>query len=300
MIDGVTRAEGQPAERVEQTVKSGARAGKRGAKRTAGNPVVVFGFRAGYVMRGLLYAAMGLGALSLAAGRSSHGSDQKGALALVTGRREAVAILVLVAVALAAYSAWGFVRAILDPLRRGDDAGGIVERLGFAWSGLSYAALLIVVIQILIGGRPDLHSDSVQSLVAVALRTPLGRAGTATAGLIGIAAGVGQFVEAYRAGFKRDLKRGEMEAEVFETAVFLGRFGMASRGVIFLTTGWCVLAAAYTDNGHLARGFGAAFDQLLSGPWGHVLVAVLGIGFIALALHSAASARWLRIPKSYA
>lgn len=276
----------------------GAQAGA--ARRAAANPILVLGFRAGYVARALLYAAMGLGALSLAAGRASHGSDQKSALALLTANTPAIAILVVVAVALAAYSVWGFVRAVLDPLHRGDDPDGLVERLGFGWSGLSYAALLVVVVQVLLGRHPDLHADSVRGFVAVALSQPLGRGVTALAGVIGLLAGAGQLVEAARAGFSRDLRRAEMEPEVFEATVLLGRVGMVSRGVIFLTVGWCVLLAAWADDAHLARGFGLAFDQFLGLPLGHAMVALLGAGFIALALHSAASARWLRIPARHA
>jgi hypothetical protein len=279
-----------------QTADRSARKANRHARSFVENPGLKLLTRWGYVVRGLLYGVMGFLALGLALGLAGHGADQRGALALMVSNSLSRVVLVLFAGGLAAYSLWGFVRAVYDPLHRGKDLPGVTARLGFAWSGFAYAALLLVVLQLLFGATDPqrLHGDSVPSTVARALAAPMGVLLTAIAGLIGIIAGLGQFVDAWRAPFMRDLKQGEMNKAEEDWALWLGRYGMIARGVIFTLTGWFILQAAVHQNAAMAHGFGAAFDQIQRRPFGNVVVAVLGLGFVALALHSFAYARWVR------
>ena len=118
--------------------RAGRKANRR-AKQATANPLVELAARWGYVVRGLLYGAMGLVALLLAIGRVSHGTDQKGALHYFVSNPFGTIVLGSFAVGLCGYSLWGFVRAIYDPLHRGKDAPGLVARVGFAWSGFAYA-----------------------------------------------------------------------------------------------------------------------------------------------------------------
>src|SRR5947209_8061250 len=83
----------------------------------------------------------------------------------------------------------------------------------------------LAVLQVLLGASGTLRRDSVQGIVAAALAEPAGRELTAVAGIIAIIAGLAQFVDAWRASFKGDLKRGKMNKEEFQTALLLGRVG---------------------------------------------------------------------------
>lgn len=282
--------------RLRRKAHSEARRAKREVREVTGNRWLKLAMRFGYVVRGVLYGLMGSLALALASGHGSYPADQRGAVAVLIGNPYAKVVLVALGLGLLAYSLWGFVRAVYDPLHRGDDVPGLAARLGFAWSGFAYASLLLVVVQLLFGADPHgLSVDSVQATVARALVTTAGRWATIAAGGVGVAAGLGQFVDAWRAPFRRDLKRGEMSREEIATAVWLGRYGMVARGIIFTMTGWFILHAGLREDASLARGFGAAFAALMQGPLGHLVVAGVGVGFIALALHSAASARWIRM-----
>ena len=91
-------------------------------KRGASNPWLEFLERAGYVFRGVLYAVMGVLALGLALGIGGSATDQSGSLRLLAGGPAGKALLLAVVFGLGAYSIWGFVRAIFDPLHRGRDA----------------------------------------------------------------------------------------------------------------------------------------------------------------------------------
>src|ERR1700682_6144383 len=106
-------------------------------KRLACNPLLELLERLGYAVRGALYAVMGLLALGIAL-RIGGGqtTDLSGSLVFLTGNPFGKLVLIVAAIGLAAYSLWGFIRAIYDPLHRGSDASGYMARLGFVSSAL--------------------------------------------------------------------------------------------------------------------------------------------------------------------
>ncbi len=116
------------------------------------------------------------------------------------------------------------------------------------------------------------------------------------AGVIGIFGGLGQFLDAYKAGFRKDLKRNQMTRAQRVTVDSLGRFGMVARGVIFGIVGIFVLVAGLHRDAGDAHSFGPAFAAVAREPLGHVLLALVALGFVALGIHSWANARWVRMP----
>lgn len=275
-----------------------ARRGNRQLEKAVANPWLERAARAGYVVRGLLYGVMGVLATDLALGGSATTTDQRGGVFLLAIHPLTKLFLVAVIVALAAYSLWGFIRAIYDPLGRGDDPAGLAARIGFAGSGLNYAALLVFAAGVLLGtARND--SDPVQQLVRWALYRPGGSVIVIAAGGVAVVAGIGQFVEAYGGGFKKDLKRSRMSRAQQRVVDGLGRFGMVSRGVIFTVVGVFIIEAGLRKDAADAHGFGPAFQAIAREPLGHALLALVALGFIALALHSLANARWVRMPRGH-
>lgn len=271
-----------------------------GARHAAANPVLELLERAGYVVRGALYAVMGLLALRLALSKpGGAATDLTGSLLFLIGNSWGTLILLVVIVGLAAYSVWGFARAIFDPLHRGSDAPGYIERLGFVSSAVSYAAIVLFAVKILVGSG-SASTDSTKQAISSVLDHPAGGLLTIAIGLIAIGIAAGQFVEAYRATFQRDFKGIEMTQTERTIAVALGRFGMFARGVIFLIVGWFVLQAGIRHDPGQVQGFGGAFLFLLGKPYGHVLLGVVALGFVALGLHSWACARWIRLMGSTA
>jgi hypothetical protein len=265
------------------------------AKRAAGNPVYRFAARAGYVARGILYGYMGYAALQIALTATPKRADQQASLMVVAGFPLGKVILVAGLIAIAAYSLWGFIRAIYDPLHRGKDPVGIVTRLGFAWSGLSYAALFFFAFALLTHGAGS-QGDQTQHLAARLLAAPFGQLLTEVIGLIGIAAGLGQFVEAWRASFKKDEKRAQMSETEKRVTDVLGRAGFISRGVVFSLMGWFLFLAGSHRSPQEANGFTGTFTYLLLQPYGRLLLGLVALGFIALGLHSVVLARYIRLP----
>jgi fumarate reductase subunit D len=275
-------------------------AGQNAVKRAAANPLLALLERLGYVVRGALYAVMGLLALGFALGvGGGQTTDLSGSLVFLISNPLGKLVLVVVAVGLGAYAVWGFTRAIYDPLHRGRDAGGYAARLGFVSSAISYAAIVFFALQILVGSGGG-AGDSTQKSIAAILTHPGGGPLTIVIGLVAILIGLGQFLEAYRATFKEDLKGAEMSTSERDIAIKLGRFGMLARGVIFLIIGWFLVQAGLHHDAGQVQGFGGAFLFLLGQPFGRVVLGIVALGFVALGLHSFACARWIRLMGSTA
>jgi hypothetical protein len=122
---------------------------------------------------------------------------------------------------------------------------------------------------------------------------PFGVLLTGVVGVIAVLIGLGQFVDGVKATFRKDMKRSEMSKGEQRVAASLGRFGMFARGVIFTMLGAFVVQAALHHDASRAQGMGAGFQDLALQPYGHLLLLVVAAGFIALGLHSIASARWI-------
>jgi hypothetical protein len=279
----------------EHHLATNARRAEGATERVVSNSLLELLERVGYVVRGVLYSVMGTLALGVALGVGGTTTDQSGSLIILTRGPWGRAILLVVAIGLGAYALWGFVRAIFDPLQRGESANGIAQRLGFAWSGIAYTALTLFALNLFAGTSQGVSHDTTQSTISRILTYPAGEWAAAGIGLIAIVAGLAQFVEAYRAEFRRDLKRAEMTAAEQKIVDMLGRLGMVARGITFTLVGWFVLQAGLHRNPTEAKGFKGAFLFLLQQPHGRQLLAIVAIGFIALGLHSFACARWVRL-----
>ena len=272
-----------------------ARQAHSAVKRAASNPSIELLERIGYVTRGVLYFVMGALALGLALGVGGMATDQSGSLTTLSSGAFGKILLLVFVIGLAAYSLWGFVRAIFDPLNRGEHPAGIAERVGFAWSGIAYAGLVLFALELFAGTGRATSQDSTQSTVSKFFAYPAGEWAVVAIGLVSIAVGIGQFVLAKKATFKRDLKREEMSLAEKKFVDAMGRFGFFARGVTFTLVGWFVFQAGLHRDPTRVRGFGGAFVFLLSQPYGHLLLGVVALGFVALGLHSFGCARWMRL-----
>jgi hypothetical protein len=140
--------------------------------------------------------------------------------------------------------------------------------------------------------------DSTQAAVRSLLTYPAGRLAAVFLGILTIGAGLAEFVDASKAWSQAGVVKQDTPSEVRGPLLWLGRFGMFSRGVVFVLIGWFVVQAGLHRDPSTAHGFQGAFAFLLAQPYGHLFLAVVALGFIALGLHSLALARWARLLRS--
>ena len=135
--------------------------------------------RFGYFARGVLFGVIGFLALQVALGKPGGNlTDQNGALATVAAQPFGRLLLIAMVIGLIGFSLWGFVRAIFDPLDRGSDKKGIMARLGYFISGVSYGALVYPFVQLILGSGSapaKTQTQTTQDVTAQILANPLGR-----------------------------------------------------------------------------------------------------------------------------
>jgi hypothetical protein len=249
-------------------------------------------------VRGVLYLVVGFLALQLALGHGGAVTDKNGAIATIGSQPFGKVLLVLVLVGLAGYSAWGFVRAIFDPLDRGSDPKGIAQRIGYAVSGLTYGALIIPTLKFLMGaGDANKGGNGSQDLTATLLSQPFGPWLVGLLGLIGMGGGLGQIWQGVTADFKKDLKFREMSPDTQGKAIMVGRAGMVARGITFAMLGFFILQAALHHDPKQAKGLDGALQTLAAQPYGPWLLAAVALGLAAFGVYSLLCAKWIQLSR---
>lgn len=267
-------------------------------KKASRSPLMEALTRYGYVARGVLFLVIGLIALQVGTGSGKPLTDQHGALAAIAGQPFGRILLIVMVVGLAAYALWGFIRAIFDPLNRGNSERGMAERLGFVISGLSYGSLVYPFLQLLVGqgsGAAKSQTQATQDVTAQILAQPFGPWLIAFIGLATIGWSAAQLWLAYTAGFERDFKMSKMNASEREWTRRIGQIGIGARALIFALIGVFFIQAAVQVDPQKAIGLDGALLKIIQQPEGPTLLAAAAVGLMAFGLYSMLCARWLDV-----
>ena len=172
--------------------------------------------RLGYAVKGVVYLVIGILAVQLAAGRGGKAIDQRGAVHTIYDQPFGRFLLVVVAIGLIGFALWSFIQALLDTEGKGNQAKGILARVGYAAVGVSYGLLAVGTIQLLAGtGNGGKSSTtSAQNWTGILLKYSIGVALVVVVGLavLGIAGYL--FYRAYSANFQRKLSLQGVSAQL--------------------------------------------------------------------------------------
>jgi hypothetical protein len=257
--------------------------------------------RLGYVVRGLLYGVIGLLALQVVMGVGGRFTDAQGAIAFIGQSALGNILLYAVLVGLIGYGLWGLIRAAVDPLHKGTDTKGVLARVGYAVSGVSYLFLAFATWNLIKGQATAAHSGAqaaqTQQLAGSLMAKPWGVWVVALIGLIVIAAGLVQIYQGFSATFDRQYNAYALNSNQRKWMVRLGRFGVAARGVVFTLIGIFLFLAAYKHDPSQAQGIDGTLAALLHQPYGPLMLGIVALGLIAFGLYSALSGVWLRLKR---
>jgi hypothetical protein len=250
--------------------------------------------RFGYVVRGVLYMLVGGLAVAVATQQGGAVTNPKGAIATIAGLPFGRILLLLIVTGLAGYSLWGFVRAFFDPLQRGHDASGLLQRGGYLVSAFVYASLIPFTAQLIAGAHPDAGGGVPFTARVLALPAGPWIVGAVGVGFV-IGAGFGQFYEAFTAKFKKDFESWHMSHDETGFATRLGRLGHAARGVVFTLIGLFIVQSAHNSTAYENTGLDGALAALAAQPFGPYLLGVVAAGLFCFGLFSLGCARWFKI-----
>ncbi len=248
--------------------------------------------RAGLAARGVIYAVIGVLAIKVALGEGGETTNQNGALTEIAKQPFGKVLLILMAVGLAGYSIWRFVRAAIGHgVETTDDTK---ERIDSLVSGIGYAALCITAVAIIVGsggggsGSPDKATGGV-------LGWPAGQFLVAVGGLIVIGVGFQEGYKAITKSFLEDAKTGEMSESVERGYTALGFFGHLARMVVFVLIGYFFIRAAIDYNPDKAVSLDGALAAVGQASYGPILLGIVAAGLIGFAAFSIANARYRRV-----
>ena len=201
-------------------------------------------------------------------------------------------------IGLIGYSLWGVIRAWLDPLRKGRDAKGIIQRVGYGISGVFYALLAITTYGIITGRQLISQSTSqtaqTQQTTASILSKSWGPWAVGIMAVLVIGFGLSQIVMGVRRDFERVYQSYTLSTSQRKWIDRLGRFGTAARGVVFLLVGLFLLSAAYHHDPQQAQGIEGVLTDLVQRPYGPWLLGIVALGLVSFGIYSIMCGIWLR------
>lgn len=248
--------------------------------------------RLGYAAKGVVYGIVGLLAAQAAFSAGGRTTDTQGALGAIVTQPFGKVLLSLVAIGLIGYVVWRFVQAIKDPENKGTDAKGLVQRLGYAGNGLIYASLALSAVKLVLGSGSGTNSNSTQDTTAQLLSQPFGQWLLGTIGAFIIGLGFYQFYKAFTAKFRKEMNLSRLSDSEKKWVTFIGRFGLAARGVVFCVIGFFLIQAARHSNASEARGLGEALQALEQQPYVPWVLGIVAVGLVAYGIYMIIQARY--------
>jgi Domain of Unknown Function (DUF1206) len=251
--------------------------------------------RIGYLSKGIVYIIIGILALIMSIGKHPNEASSNGALYTIAQQPFGPALLIVLSLGLSAFAFWQIVKALFDPECAKHDWKRWFNRLNFLIIAGIYIAMCISSLRILFRARAKSSDETYQTLSAQMLSQPFGQLLVAIGGIVFAITGIVFMFRAFTHRFKRDLKKNEMNKKEWRWSGYIGTFGMAARGIVFMIIAFFLVRTAILADPKETRGLDGALLELASQPFGPVLLAIVAIGFISYGIFMFASARYRRL-----
>lgn len=243
--------------------------------------------RAGYIAKGSVYGITGVLTFLAAFNLGGQKAGQLQVLQFLDKQPFGNALLVILGLGLLCYAAWRFVQSIQDPEGIGEDKKGTVKRVAFFISGLIYLGLAAMAIWRVVGSGSSQGSGSGSSAKSSSfLATETGLYVLGAVGIIIIGVGIYQFIRIYKKDFMKKFDFNSISEEKRRKTIKNSAYtGLASRGVLFLITGYFALHAAITSNPSEIKTTQEAFSFLQDSSYGAWLLGLVAAGLVGYAVY---------------
>lgn len=250
--------------------------------------------RFGYAAKGVVYVLVGVLAFQAAFNWGGQVTGSKGAFQTIAAQPFGNFLLFIIAIGLLGYVLWRFVQALWDPEHRSNGAESLGRRITYGINGLVYGSLAIFALKVVFGQSSSSGSSSSQQ-TATLMSQPFGRWLVALVGVAIVAYGFYCFYRAATVKFRQKLKLREMSLAEEKWAIRIGRFGLASKGVVSVIIGYFFIQAAKSADPSQARTTEGALQAIQQQSFGAVLMGIVALGLIAYGIHMGVQARYRRI-----
>ena len=270
---------------------------KRAARNAATSEWMTGLARLGYACKGVVYLIIGILAAELVLGVAGKTPDNTTAIQTLYDQPFGKLLLALLAIGLFGFALWSLIQAIFDTEGKGKKAGGVIARLGYVGVAVSYGALALASLNLVMGsGTAENSSDvTAQDWTARFLNQPFGVALVILAGLVALGVAGALFYKAYKVTFRQKLRLATLRPAVRRGVLFIGRLGQSALGIVASIIGIFLIVAALQHNPGEAKGLSGALVTLLQQPFGPLLLGVVAVGLLAYGVYSFVEARYRRL-----
>lgn len=252
--------------------------------------------RIGYGAKGVVYCLIGLIAVLAAIGMRRGVADQRGVMKTLLAQPFGKVMLLAMAVGLSCYTLWYFVQAILDPEGAGRDLKGVAKRLGQLIKGFVHVGLVLAILRLMIGLRSDESTDATaRDWTAWVMAWPAGIWMVAGIGVGVMGHGFFQLWRAWKIKLDEQLELRGFGGGARAALIFLSRFGLFARGILFGTIGAFLIVAAKRADSQEAKGVAAAMRALEELWYGSLLLSAVALGLFSYGVYQFLRAKYRRI-----
>lgn len=225
--------------------------------------------------------------------QGGEATGSRGALERLLSAPAGEILLVVIALGLFGHALWRFMQCAFDADAHGRSAKGLVIRGGLLVSSITHGLLGVFALGLVFTlGQSGGQSGGGGSWAGWLMQQPFGRWMVALVGGFLIGAGIAHVVKAYKQGFDRHFS---MPANTRRWAYPICRFGLTTRGVVFLIAGLLFVVAAWQGAPDQAGGTPEVFTLLRRQAFGQWLLGIVAVGLFAFGLYSLLLAAYRRI-----
>ena len=254
--------------------------------------------RTGLVVKGILYAIVGILAWRLAVGLGGKVTGSQGALISVLGQPFGRALILVAAGGLFGYAAWRTAQGLFDTDRRGRSWRALGVRTSYVARGVLHAAVGWQALRLYRGlsARTGTQNDIAREVFT----WPLGSWVVVVTGLGLFAFAAYQMHRAAKGELGRHFDRERLRREIGSWAIHASRAGIAARSLVFGVVAWYLVRSGWNANPAEVAGSAKAIRAFgyPPEPFGSWLLGATGLGLIAYGFYEVLQARYrtVRMP----
>ncbi|MGZ8536671.1 MAG: DUF1206 domain-containing protein [Flavisolibacter sp.] len=250
--------------------------------------------RTGMIAKGIVYVILGNLAFMAAfeiGGTSDEDANSTGVFTSIKEAPAGIALLALLAAGLICYSVWRVIQSFTYDDDKKEKKWP--KRARYLFSGLSYLALALTAIKLLMGNKKS--GDKNQQIFSEIIDKPFGQWILISGAVVIAIIGIYQIWYGLAGKYKKHVQDLDSHSAKSTFLMRAGTIGYVARGIVWLILSFLLMRAALHTNAKEVGDTGKAFEFIESSTYGSFLLGGLGLGLICYGLFNFIRARYERL-----